>query len=746
VQGVGFRPFVHRQAVALGLTGWVGNDEAGVLLEVEGSSYALDAFLTVLREGPPPLACIETIAVSAVPPAGHSGFAIAPTREAGAADVRVSADVAPCDACLAEMADPADRRYRYPFVNCTDCGPRYTIIHRVPYDRPSTTMAGFVMCPRCQAEYDDPTDRRFHAQPNACPDCGPVLRWSAGDAGVGDEALTAAINCLADGGIVAVKGVGGFHLACDASEPEVVATLRRRKVRDDKPFALMVRDLLAAEQLCSLTDAARSALTSPRRPVVLVPRQLGVRIAEEVAPGMPELGLMLPSSPLHVLLTEALDRPLVMTSGNRSDEPVVHEDTEVPSRLGDIADGVLTHDRPIHIRADDSVLRVTPAGRQQVLRRARGFVPRPLRLPVPAVRPVLAVGAELKNTVAVAREGTVVASHHLGDLEHWATYQAFLQAVGHLPSLAGVEPAVLAHDLHPEYLSTKWAQEGTWAQERDLPRVAVQHHHAHIAACLVEHERSQPVLGVAFDGLGYGTDGTLWGGEFLLADLVGAVRLGHLRTTSLPGGAVAIREPWRMAVSWLARAVGPEAAEELGGHLDPRCGAVLRVAGSGSAPETSSVGRLFDAIAALLGVRSTVSYEGQAAISLEALARRVPPERAPVYPFGTDAGVLDPAPMLRDVLQELRRRVDPSAIAAGFHAGLAAATAEIATRLAGESGVDTVVLTGGVFANVLLSDSVAARLAAAGLRVLQHADLPPGDGSISIGQAAVVAAQDAAAR
>lgn len=754
VQGVGFRPFVHRHAAALGLSGWVGNDEVGVLLEVEGRVPALEAFLTALRTEPPPLACVEAVEVTSVEPEADEGFAIAATRSSAAADVRVSADVAPCAACLAEMADRTDRRYRYPFINCTDCGPRYTIIRRVPYDRPATTMAGFVMCPRCQAEYDDPANRRFHAQPNACPECGPCLHWSGG--GLGDEALQAAVRCLAAGGVVAVKGVGGFHLACDATDPDVVATLRRRKVRNAKPFALMVADLAAAERVCSMTDAARAALTSPRRPVVLVPRRADAGVAEGVAPRMPELGLMLPSSPLHVLLTEELDRPLVMTSGNRSDEPVVHDDAEVMGRLGTIADGALLHDRPIHIRADDSVLRVTASGRSQVLRRARGFVPQPVQLPVPAPRPVLAVGAELKNTVAVARGGTVVASHHLGDLEHWATYQAFLQAVDHLPALSGIsldgsEPAVLAHDLHPEYLSSKWAQE--WAAEHGLPLCGVQHHHAHVAACLVEHGRTEPVLGVAFDGLGYGkeggveggTDGGLWGGEFLLADLVGARRLGHLRTAPLPGGAVAIREPWRMAVSWLARAVGPEPVEEFGPNLDPRWSAVLRVSESGLASETSSVGRLFDAVAALLGVCRLISYEGQAAILLEALARTVGPGPAAAYPFDVEDGVLDPAPMFHALLADVRRGVDPAVIAAGFHSGLAVATARLATTIATNSGLDTVALTGGVFANVLLSDDVAGRLEAAGLRVLQHAELPPGDGSISIGQAAVAAARDASA-
>ena len=737
VQGVGFRPFVHRQAAELSLTGWVGNEGGDVVLEVQGAGSAIDELVRALRERPPPLATVETVETAPLPPVDSTGFRIVASAPGSDPDLRVSADVAPCDACLAELADPGDRRFGYPFTNCTDCGPRYTIVRSVPYDRPATTMAGFAMCPACQKEYDDPADRRFHAQPNACPDCGPRLTWAgSGPPVAGPAALGAAVACLARGGVIGVKSVGGYHLACDAGDAAAVATLRARKHRPDKPFAVMVRDLGAAEALCHLDRAARAALTSPRRPVVLVPRRPdGARsVTAEVAPGLPELGILLPPSPLHVLLIGEVDRPLVMTSGNLSDEPVVCDDDEARERLGPLVDGLLGHDRPIVVRVDDSVLRAAPGNRLQLVRRARGWAPQPVRLPVEADRPVLGVGAQLKNTVALAQGGSLVLSQHLGDLQSWPTFAAFREAVGHLTRLARVEPAVVAHDLHPDYRST------VWARESGLPLVGVQHHHAHVASCLVEHGRTDPVLGIAFDGLGLGTDGTLWGGEFLIADLAGYERVGSLARAALPGGDAAVREPWRTALSWVHRSLGEDAAARVGPVLDPRWAAVLSLVRSGRSPETSSVGRLFDAVAALLGVRSRISYEGQAAIELEALARTVDAARARVYPLGTTDALLDPAPALAAVLADRQRGVSPADISAGFHAGLAASTADLAVRLAAAHGVDTVALTGGAFQNVLLTDLLAGRLRHAGLNVLLHATLPCNDGGISAGQAAVAAA------
>jgi hydrogenase maturation protein HypF len=689
-----------------------------------------------VRGDAPPLAVVEGVADEPAEIGDDTGFVIVATRAVGLVDVPVSADVAPCEPCLQEMGDPQDRRFRYPFVNCTDCGPRYTIVQAVPYDRPTTTMAPFAMCAACQAEYDAPADRRFHAQPNACPVCGPQLTWSSAELRAGGPAtLEAAVACLRSGGVVGVKGVGGYHLACDAGDAAAVRLLRERKRREAKPFAVMVADLAGAEQLCRLDDAARAALVSVRRPVVLAPRRAGARVAAAVAPRLGELGVMLPSSPLHVLLVADVDRPLVMTSGNRSDEPVVHRDEEARERLRRVADGLLGHDREIAVRADDSVVRTSPTGRVQMVRRARGWTPQPLRLPVPTASPVLAVGAQLKSTVAIARGPSVVVSQHLGDLDNWSTFAAFTSAVEHLSRLSGVEPAVVAHDLHPDYRST------AWAVDSGLPLLGVQHHHAHVAACLAEHRVSTPVLGIAFDGLGLGPDGGAWGGELLLADLVGYQRLGHLATAALPGGDAAVREPWRMAVSWLHRTLGPEVAEEWGRHVDARSEAVLSVVRSLRSTETSSVGRLFDAVAALLGVRSQVTYEGQAAVELEALARTAGSTRSLDVRFRVENAVLDPGTALRDLLDARARGTAVDVLARAFHVGLAEATAELAARLASRHGLDTVALTGGVFQNVLLTDLLAADLRRAGLRVLLHDRLPPNDGSISVGQAAVAAAR-----
>ncbi|MBW3556462.1 MAG: carbamoyltransferase HypF [Actinobacteria bacterium] len=743
VQGVGFRPFVYRNAVALGLSGHVYNDNQGVLVEVEGPAPAVAELCRVVTEAPPPLSRVDAVEATELAPTGRDlGFVIRTSADEGPAAVPVSVDTGTCDDCLADIRDRANRRYRYPFTNCTNCGPRYTIVRSVPYDRPTTTMATFTMCDDCQREYDDPADRRFHAQPNACPACGPrLLLWTSTGQRLaeGDEALRRGTRMLAEGRVLAVKGIGGFHLATDATSEDAVAELRRRKARDEKPFAVMVPDLEAARRLCLLDAATEAALASPRRPIVLAPRRPGAAVATGVAPGLPELGLLLPYSPLHHLLLEEVGRPLVMTSGNRSDEPIAHDDSDAFDRLGPLVDALLTHDRAIHIRCDDTVLRRTPA-RLQLVRRSRGYAPEPLPLPTSAHRQVLAVGAELKNTVAVAKDTMVVASHHLGDLEHPATSSAFLQAIHHLCHLYGVTPEVVAHDLHPEYLSTKWALDA------DLPTLAVQHHHAHVASCLAEHEFVGPVLGVAFDGLGLGLDGTLWGGEFLVADLSRFTRVGHLRALPLPGGAAAIRQPWRMALAWVNESMGHDDAALVGPELDERWPAVLGLVRSGGphAPLTTSAGRLFDAVSALLGVRRTVSYEGQAAIELEALARTVPLEQAPVYGAlevdrSEGMAVLDPRPLVARVVEERRLGAPAPVVAAGFHRALGEATVELAASLAHEHGLDTVALSGGVFQNARLTDVVEEGLRGRGLTVLVHSAVPPNDGGISIGQAAVAA-------
>lgn len=755
VQGVGFRPFVYRHAVALGLAGFVRNDSSGVLVEVEGSADRVGTLCRLLMDEAPPLARVTAVDATAIPAlGGDGGFSIQHSAQDGAPAAPVSVDTATCAECLAEVDDPTDRRHRYPFTNCTNCGPRYTIVRSVPYDRPATTMAGFTMCPACQREYDDPTDRRFHAQPNACPACGPRLAWldrRGSRQAVGPEAMDAAARALREGAIVAVKGIGGFHLATDATDAGAVAELRRRKARDDKPFAVMVSDLDEARRLCLLDPVSEAALVSVRRPVVLVPKRGAIvnggdgGLAPGIAPGLPELGLLLAYTPLHHLLMKAVGRPLVMTSGNLSDDPIAHTDEDAVDRLTCLVDGFLTHDRPIHIRCDDSVLRASPSlvpgggstGRRQVLRRSRGLAPEPLALPAPARRQVLAVGAELKSTVSVAKARTLVASHHIGDLEHLANYRAFLQAIYHLCHLYGVVPDVVAHDLHPEYLSTKLAL------DLDLPTWAIQHHHAHIASCLAEHGRTEAVLGLAFDGLGMGTDGTLWGGEWLVADLERFTRVGNLVPVALPGGAGAIRQPWRMAVSWACASLGADQALRLGLGMDGRAADVLALVESGRAPVTTSVGRLFDAVAALAGVRSAVTYEGQAAIELEALAAPVPIHQAPEYPVDRTwmegRLVLDPAPLVAGVVTDLEKGIPAARVAAGFHRSMGQAAVSAAVELAGSHGLDTVALSGGVFQNARLSAVIEQGLRGCGLDVLVHQEVPPNDGGISIGQAAIAA-------
>jgi hydrogenase maturation protein HypF len=746
VQGVGFRPFVYRHATRLDLRGWVQNDSAGVLIEVEGDEAAVEELRRLLVADPPPLARVAMVTASVIPVAGDAGFAIVASAGGGAPTAPVSIDTATCVACLAEVDDATDRRHRYPFTNCTDCGPRYTIVRSVPYDRPATTMAGFTMCASCQAEYDDPADRRFHAQPNACPVCGPRLRWTVtgaapvdGDAGVveGDAALDAAIAALRAGQIVAVKGIGGYHLAVDATDDDAVAELRRRKARDDKPFAVMVADLAAARALCTLGDTAAAALTSPGRPIVIAPRVGGARVAAAVAPGSPDLGVLLTYSPLHHLLLAGAGRPLVMTSGNLSDEPIAHDDDDALARLAPLVDGLLGHDRGIHIRCDDSVVRVLAGDRTQVLRRSRGLAPEPLPLAVAASRPILAVGAELKATVAVTLGTDVVASHHIGDLEHLAAYRSFLQAVDHLSHLAGVAPEVVAHDLHPEYLSTKFALDS------ELPTFGVQHHHAHIASCLVEHGHTGPVLGLAFDGLGLGPCGTLWGGELLVADLQGFRRVGHLRPVPLPGGDRANKEPWRMAMAWTDAALGPAAAERYGRGVDDRWSAVHSLIEHPRTATTTSVGRLFDAVAALVGLHPRLTYEAQAAIALEAAAAGVPVGDGAGYEVAVEHDgegvVLDPGPLIARVVAEREAGTPVPVIAAGFHDGLGLSTARLAADLARSLGLDTVALSGGVFQNARLSQVIEETCRDAGLRVLVHHQIPPNDGGISIGQAAVAA-------
>ncbi|MGI8801232.1 MAG: carbamoyltransferase HypF [Solirubrobacteraceae bacterium] len=712
VQGVGFRPHVYRLARELALDGFVLNDARGVLLEVEGPAGAIDRFLERLRDEAPPLARIEQVDAAELAPTGERGFAIVASATGGDTDAPVSPDTATCADCLAELLDPDDRRYRYPFINCTNCGPRFTIVRGVPYDRPLTTMAGFQMCGRCLAEYEDPLDRRFHAQPNACPDCGPSLGFGPAR---GAAALDAALAALELGQVLAVKGIGGFHLACRADDEEAVARLRGRKHREDKPFALMVKDLAAARQLVELDPAAEELLTSRARPIVIADWRADAPVAPAVAPRSRELGVMIAYSPLHHLLVA--DRPLVMTSGNISDEPIAYADDDAADRLTPIADALLLHDRPIHTRTDDSVVR---AG--VMLRRSRGYVPDSLALPVAAPRPLLACGAELKSTFCLAKGQRAWVSHHIGDLKNYETLLSFREGVAHFERLFAVAPELVVHDMHPDYLSTREALEYE-------PTFAVQHHHAHLAAALAEYGETGPAVGAIYDGSGYGTDGTVWGGEILVGDLAGFERTAHLRTVALPGGDRAVAEPWRLACAWLAEATGAEPAipRTLRESVDPvRWRDVARLART--SPRTSSMGRLFDGVAALCGVRSVVNFEGQAAIELEALAD--PTERA-AYPL--DAA-LDPRELILAVDRDVEAGTPVALISARFHNAVALGTAA-ALRA---SGLDTVVLSGGVFQNRLLAARTLEQLG--GLRCLVPRLLPAGDGGISYGQAAVAAA------
>ncbi len=735
VQGVGFRPFVYRLATELGVSGHVFNDARGVVVEAEADAAAVEQFLERVRAEAPPLASVERVTVGELPCSPGGGFEIRASPAGGEPNAPVSPDTATCDDCLAELFDPADRRHRYPFINCTNCGPRFTIVRGVPYDRPLTTMAGFEMCPACRAEYEDPLNRRFHAQPNACPDCGPRL----------SVPLETVADALRAGAVAAVKGIGGFHLACLADDEAAVARLRSRKHREDKPFALMVKSVEAARELAELAPEDERLLVGRARPIVLAPRRPDARVARAVAPASTELGLMLPYSPLHHLLLADVGLPLVMTSGNVSDEPIAYRDEDALERLAGIADLFLLHDRPIETRTDDSVVRAVQIGsvrRPQFLRRSRGYVPAGETLPVSAPCHLLACGAELKNTFCVAKDERAWVGHHVGDLKNYETLRSFSEGIEHFKRLFAVEPRVAVHDLHPDYLSTGYARE-----LEGVRLIGVQHHHAHLAACLAEHGERGPAVGAIYDGTGYGLDGTVWGGELLLGGLAGFKRAGHLLPVRMPGGEAAVRQPWRMACAWLTAALGREPA--LPAALEPfvppeAWRAVAGLARSGVAsPWTTSAGRLFDAVAALCGIRAEVSYEGQAAIELEAQCAM---GGHGIYPLPLDARrlVLDPRPTIRAIAGDVGAGVSVGVVAARFHDSLARATAAACELAAFRSGTRAVVLSGGVFQNRRLLERTAECLTAARLRVLMPERLPPGDGGIAYGQAAVAAARLAA--
>jgi hydrogenase maturation protein HypF len=759
VQGVGFRPTVYRLAAERGLGGWVLNDAEGVLMELEGPPARIDDFLAALAGHPPPLAQVTAVEQADVPAQGESGFGIAPSG-GGRRSALVSPDMAICPDCLRELLDPADRRFRYPFINCTNCGPRYSIIVDIPYDRPKTTMRTFTMCQPCRAEYEDPADRRFHAQPNACPSCGPQLGLhdAAGAPLAAADPVRAVRDALLAGRIVAIKGLTGFHLACDARSDAAVRELRRRKGRDQKAFAMMAAGAAAVARRADVGPAERGLLESRERPIVLVRKRDGHDLSALVAPHSPYFGFMLPYAPLHYLLFEGDFPPMVMTSGNLSEEPICREDAEALRRLSGIADLYLVHNRPIHTVCDDSVAMVE-RGRPLVLRRARGYAPRPLDLPVDAPEPILAVGPELKNAVCVARGRRAFVSQHIGDLKNALAAEYFETTILKLTRLLEVEPAVLAHDLHPGYLSTRYARRRAADGPGRIRLVGVQHHHAHIASVMAENGLAGDVIGLAMDGTGYGPDGTIWGGEVLRASAERFERLGHLSYVPLPGGDAAIEHPERVAWAFLVQAYG---AEEAGRHVvgrvaetaekDRRMWAEMIAKGVHS-PPACGMGRLFDAASVLADVCADSSYEGQPAVELEAAAEGVPDD-APPYDFrildaagaGAQGWVIDTTPVVRGVVADAEARRGGAEIAARFHATVSAMLLEAVRRARRETGLERVALAGGCFANDRLVRTLAPALEADGLLVYVHRDVPPGDGGVALGQAYVAAARLRAGR
>jgi hydrogenase maturation protein HypF len=752
VQGVGFRPYVFGLASRGALRGRVLNNTSGVLIDLEGDSGSIEQFFAEFKLNPPPLSSIDAVERNDnLDLANYQDFRIVESPVgAGERSVPISADVATCDDCLRELSDPRDRRYRYPFINCTNCGPRFTIVEDIPYDRSRTTMRDFPLCESCHAEYEDPTDRRFHAEPTACPECGPALslldgcgnRVRAESLENGDE-IAQVRRLLLDGKIVAIKGIGGFHLACDGTNAAAVERLRQRKYREDKPFALMASSLEMVGEYCVVSAEEERLLSDVRRPIVLLTRKSGSRIPASVAPGVNALGFMLPYTPLHHLLLLDADRPLVMTSGNLSDEPISYETTDATLRLHHVADYFLTHDRRIHMRTDDSVVRRV-AGRDLLLRRSRGYAPAPIKTEFRFVRQILACGAEVKNTFCLTRGHHAFVSHHIGDLENLETLRSFTEGIAHFQRLFQLEPEVVAYDLHPEYLSTKYGL----GLDQPGDKVGVQHHHAHIASCLADNAVEGEVIGVAMDGTGFGLDGRLWGGEFFVADMLDAERVAQLDYVPMPGGAQAIREPWRMAAAYLQRAFGDGFMDiEIPSvkRMDRRAVATLRrmIETGTNCPETSSMGRLFDAIAGILDLRDRVNYEGQAAIELEGLANR---SVAQYYEFEFASGVIKAEPVVRRAVEDLLDGAPPSVISAKFHRGVIHLIKNVALQLREERNLNRVALSGGVFQNVFLLDGACRELGEAGFEVFSHRRVPANDGGISLGQAAVANARLVAGR
>jgi hydrogenase maturation protein HypF len=765
VQGVGFRPTVFRYATERGLSGWVTNTSSGVLMEVEGDSEKAEEFLHALESAPPPQAHIANITSEWIALKGDGAFSIIPSIVLERPKTQVSSDITLCHDCLDELFNPADRRYHYPFINCTNCGPRFTIISGIPYDREQTTMRIFTMCPACRNEYYDPADRRFHAQPNACPACGPhvtLLRASKNTPiAEWDDAIMETCRLLSEGAIIAVKGLGGFHLACDATNDTAVMKLRNRKVRYDKPFALMAKNMETIRKYCEVSPEEEHLLRSPRSPIVLLKRRFSLSpllpfscISDSVAPNNRYLGFMLPYTPLHYLLFQNAPQVLVMTSGNLSKEPIAWDNEEALERLKGVADYFLIHNRDIQTPCDDSVTRVfSPTGREMILRRSRGYVPFPLKSPLRAARPILACGGQFNNTFALMRDDEIQVSHHIGDLENLEALRALEEGITHYQNLFETPPSAIACDLHPEYLSTKYAYECAASAQPALRLFPVQHHHAHITSCMADNFLpNQKVIGVAFDGSGYGPDGTIWGGEFLIADYHGFERVAHLACLPLAGGEAAIKEPWRMSAIYLHSIYGDDFKNldiEFVRRIDREKWVVIKsmLQKGINSPLTSSMGRLFDAVAALLGVRDYINYEGQAAIELEMLAT----EENEKDTYGdmqwlmnkgnVQPAIIDQRWIIKGVVDDLRSGMDAQRIAAKFHNTIAELIRDVCLWIRKTRQLSNVALSGGVFQNMILLTRVFHLLTRDGFRVYLHQNVPPNDGGISLGQAVVAAAK-----
>ena len=739
VQGVGFRPFIYNLARKYELKGYVLNNTSGVNIEVEGESSVIDEFIQKVKTEPPPQAVIFEMHSQNIEPLGYEDFTIRKSDDQEEKFVPISPEIATCKDCLKELFDPSDHRYRYPFINCTNCGPRFTIVKDIPYDRKFTTMAPFIMCEKCQREYDDPGDRRFHAQPNACPECGPrlsLLDDKGGEINVPDV-ITEVCRLLKDGKIIAIKGLGGYHLACDAMNKDAVSTLRSRKFREHKPFALMVKDVETAKTLCHVNDDEEKLLKGTIRPIVLLRKRPDCPVAESVAPHQEYHGVMLPYTPLHHVLMAESGLVLVMTSGNISSEPIVYHDDEAFERLSRIPDYFLVHDREIHIRTDDSVSRVWH-GKEVVLRRSRGYCPFPLLLPFQFEEQILACGAELKNTFCLTRGNYAFMSHHIGDLENLETLTSFEQGIEHFKRIFYIDPAYVAYDLHPDYLSTKYA-----LSVNGVPKIGIQHHHAHIASCMCDNGIDGEVIGISFDGTGYGTDEKIWGGEFLVCDYGGFERVAHLEYVPLPGGEKAIKEPWRMAASFLDRIYG-DSMYGLGidfvKTLDRNKWTIIKkmIDKGLNSPLTSSSGRLFDAVSALVGVRQEVYYEGQAAIELEMAADK---DEEGFYSYdleelGNGSQVML-EPIIRGIVTDIGDNVSVPTIAGKFHNTMAKIILNICLRVRKASGIEKVALSGGVFQNTLLLNKTFTLLDGSGFKVYTQHRVPPNDGGIALGQAVI---------